>query len=391
MEKLRQFIAEMRKRQLSDDLIYKNLIQKGWDEQIVNEAFLPADVTIPIPDSKTINNNSSNESKNDTTTVSKAPANTANDPIKTTPNQGVASTNFLSGAQSALHHIFLWVFSIAFVINIQIIIQTIIETDFNDNYLRTLASSMSVLLITGIVYWLFYFKFMQSFKKTPDLKLRNSWTVATIVLSGLSTLGLIIGLVISLIWGTSYEIFVRILPMIIYGGIIILTYTKINFGKIESVFRYRLTTAFYPLTVLAILIISILFAGITYLNKKEDIQLKKDIAQTALKIRDYYQKKHYLPNDLSQINVSNNKISYEKIDDSTRHQTYRLCGEFKKADYEEKSYKSSYYDEYSDKEKEIYMSEYKKEDDIRNQLDANKSGKNCFKFEVRINVSNKPN
>lgn len=49
MDELREFIDKMRQQGLSDELIYKNLIHKGWREELASEAFLPAGTEVPVP------------------------------------------------------------------------------------------------------------------------------------------------------------------------------------------------------------------------------------------------------------------------------------------------------------------------------------------------------
>lgn len=368
MDEVRKFISEMRQQQLSDDLIYKNLIQKGWDEQLVNEAFLPEGVVVPVPtDDQRATAMPASRLTSSEITEPKTEATSAKlDTAK-------AQTKFISGAQSALHHIFLWVFSIAFVVNIQIMIEAIIDGNFDDDFGKVLATSLSVLLITGAVYWTFYFKFVRNFKQNLALKLRAGWTVATLVIAGLGTIGSLIVLISSLIWTGQSENIIRILPMIIYGAAVVLTYAQINFAKPEAPLRRKLVQFWYVAAVVLIFMVSLVAAGLVYLDKKEDVQMKRDLAEIATKLAQDYRKTQQLPDGINQIS-NNRKITYREINQTKAQAEFELCGNFKYADYATS--------------KRYYLSRNKitvyDDEPLRSsQFDVDKTGQSCYEIIVK--------
>lgn len=375
MDELRNFIKDMRQQQLSDELIYKNLIQKGWDERLVNEAFLPVGTVVPVPSGEMIKISKMPQKALSVATEQAAdgpavPASQADSSL-----DSKSPSNLVSGAQSALHHIFLWVFSLAFIVNIQIIIQVIIEQDFSDHFGKTLASSVAILLITGVVYWLFYFKFVKAFKQNNRLRLRGGWTVATIVLSGLTAIGSLIGLVISLIWSASYENIIRLAPIILYSCLIVLTYAQVNFAKSESNLRKQLIQVWYCALVCLLLATSMLTAGLAYLSKKSDLDLKKEVAVAASKVHRYYKRGRVLPKSLEEAGVNNAKLKYRMLMKKHKRDRYEICANFRHSDYQD----SGYYGNYVPRSDGIYV------DDggvFAHQIKVRRSGQNCFKFEI---------
>lgn len=375
MDELRKFIKDMRQQQLSDELIYKNLIQKGWDERLVSEAFLPAGTVVPEPSGGIAK--MSKILQKAPSALAKSAANRAATPDdQTDPSlDPKPSFNLVSGAQSALHHIFLWVFSLAFIVNIQIIIHSIIEQDFSDNFGKTLASSASILLITGVVYWLFYFRFIKALKQNNQLRLQGAWTVATIVFGGLTAIGFLIGLVISLIWSADYENLIRFSPIVFYSGLVVLTYAQINFAKPESKLRQRLARIWYAVLVGLILMVSMVAAGLTYLNKKADLDLKQEMASAASKLYQYYQKERVLPVDLGGAGIASGKLSYEVLPKDFSQSRFKLCANFQHADYQE----TSYYKNYRTLD-EIYVYNDKVP---AGQIKVREAGNNCFIFNLK--------
>ena len=370
MDELRDFIDKMRQQGLSDELIYKNLIHKGWREELASEAFLPAGTEIPVPtEAKKI---PATDQKG-TPQAKTIPANQTDPSLDPKP-----SVNLVSGAQSALHHIFLWVFSLAFVVNIQIIINGIIEKDFTDNFSKILASSAVVLLITGVVYWLFYFRFIKALKQNYQLRLQGAWTLTTIVFGSLTAIGFLIGMVVSLIWSANFENIVRFAPIVVYCGLVVLNYVQINFASPQSKMRRRLAQVWYGVSVGLILAIAIVASGLTYLNRKTDLDLKKEVAETASKVYRYYQKERFLPETLADVGIKHNKFSYRKLSQPLKTVGYEICADFKHVDYRD----ASYYKQGNRRTQEIYMLG---EEIPVNRIKVTEVGKNCFTFTADSN------
>lgn len=414
MDELKKFIAQMREKKLSDELIYKNLLQKGWDEKIVNEAFLPDDASVPIP-----GQDKPQEPVNQTIpakspeVVSESVANNEQAEIKSEPesaeptfespssNEATDSAAAqkqvkpqISKAESVLHHVFLWIFSITYVINIQTIVSVINgDGNYDQTVLKTLATSVMALVITGVIYAVFYSKFTRKFKRNPELRFHSGWNLATIILGSIAGIATTIGLAGALIWEVPLEeTLPRLLPVIIYCGLVILNYSRINFGKVESKFRKRYVLAIYWLAVMITIFAAVGTVGYLYFDKKDDQELKADIVSIAKENYRYYVLGDKVAKQLSDLEIESSKANYRVTNESrtevkndcsvivencqeitVKYPSFEVCGDFKYSTEKEYNYRKSKHKEIIVLEDE-YFSSY--------ELEPIKKGKNCFLFEI---------
>lgn len=381
MDELKKFIAEMREKNLSDELIYKNLLQKGWDEKLVNEAFLPDGTDVPTP-SAPLENTTKTTTEPAEQTITK----------QSELEAKISESTRLSKAESVLHHVFLWIFSIAFVVNVQVIAGIINSSyDYDDTVTKTLASSVMTLLITGAIYGVFYWSFAKKFKQDSSLMFHGGWNLATIILGSLVGILALIALIAALIWETDLnEILPRLLPIIIYCVIAVLNYALINFGDVRSQFRKKYALMAYWLVLLVTIIATLLAVSYIYFDKKGDRETMEDVVETVQENYKYYKQNGKLASKLSDLDMDSAKISYRVLDSGgmgalncigdqadckellATDPTFEICGEFKYAN------DSGYYNSYTDDYIMVY-------DEFFNLYRIGKieQGLNCFKFKVR--------
>ncbi|MDO4870718.1 MAG: hypothetical protein Q3996_01330 [Candidatus Saccharibacteria bacterium] len=381
MDEIKKFISEMRAKNLSDELIYKNLLQKGWDEKMVNEAFLPDDVVVPTPSS-----------------MIKKPAEQAATNTKESKKDNTAEIQgniMISKSESVLHHVFLWIFSIAFIVNVQILVGMIKNNLYLDDksLYKTIFSSLSALLITGLVYGLFYWQFIKKLKKDWSLRFNNGWNLASVILGSLVGIGSLIYLVSSLIWCDDSnlivrEIIPRFVPIIVYSGVVVLNYSQINFSKPDSRFRKRYSALYYWLFIVITSIAMLVYAAASYSFRKSDIELREAMVKVINENYAYYKKNGKIAKDLNELNISNSAIEYKVLKNTTDDFTncnkqqsncldrsdspsFELCGNFK---YQDNSRTYNYKNEIN-REIDIYRVDAEIYD-----LTPKQVGRNCFKI-----------
>ncbi len=376
MEQLKQTIEKLRKQGLSDESIFKVLKSKGWsDSEIAQLIVVDYD---QIPSKK-----ASEETQIEQLSVEDIKQPEVKAKI---PNQ----RPIISSVETALHNIFLWVFSFTFIVNIEIIIDKVINFDgFKGDFWKIIASSLTALIITSVVYWVFYYRFIKEFKQDRSTKFKNGWVTATLVFSGLSFIGSLTSLIVGLIWSPDIEAVIKILPIIAFSAVIIINYAQINFGKIESNFRLKNAKLFYQISVLMIFILAIGFSLLKYANNYSDIQTKQDIVEAVNKIYNYSkkhnqenndcydfncQKTKKLPSQLSDLGVDK-ELRYRIIKTDRFSSSFEICADFKHKDKDSKLkfYNPKYEGDYA----KLLYSEIDL-DDIR----IYKVGENCYKFRV---------
>lgn len=368
MEELRKFINKMREQGLTDEIIYKNLLQSDWSDQVLARAFLPEDAIIPTPSEKEA-----------------AVEKTEFNPLQTERlrNEESPDTGMTSKAESVFHHIFLWVFSVAFITNVEIIISTIISGKISEDFSKVVATSIAALTVTGVAYWMFYFRFVKEFKKRSRLQFSNGWATTTVVLMSLSLGGSILGLITSLIWNGNLESFLHFIPVIIYSAVVLYNYSQINFSKKPVEKRRPVIEIWYTVIILGILSTSIIAAGLFYFDRKSDFEMRQNLTESARKISGYYWSNGRLPNKLSEV-TDVRGVEYKINGVYQENNRFELCGNFKYPDNERRSRGNyHYYSPGKYRSGDIIIGSRKDGENIdMAKIEVSSPGKKCFKFNI---------
>lgn len=304
MEDVKKFIAEMQEKGLNDEIIFKNLKSQGWDEDLISQAFLPEGAVIPKPE---IQAKAANIDQAKITP--KPPAK----PVQT------SDSDYLSGAESAMHSIFLWVFSLAFIVGVFTLVSNAMYGGYNYTHSeavdKTTISVLTSWVITGLAYWIFYFKFAK--RLTPKLKLHSGWSTATLILGGLTLIGSLIGLIANLIWDYDLQTLIKLTSVIIFSGVVVYNYSQINFAKKNWSARARFIKQLYPVLIGLLIAGLLIFVWQGYASLKADTNTKNKMAEISGKIVDYTEEHDRIPDSLADISEDGSEISYRVIKHAT--------------------------------------------------------------------------
>lgn len=218
-----------------------------------------------------------------------------------------------SGVESALHSLCLWLFSLALAAGaFKLIDLTSFSSywyDHEDQNHKTALFVIAAWLTTGVAYGVFYFKFAK--RLTPKFKLHLAWPIATLTLGGLTLLGSLIMVAITLIYNVDRTITLQFLPAVILSILIIYNYFLINFAKPNSRIRPKFVQQIYPIMLVLLMGTILVFAGQNYIGLKADANTKNKVSEIANKIANYKKTTGKLPNSLADIHESSTEVTYE--------------------------------------------------------------------------------
>jgi hypothetical protein len=223
---------------------------------------------------------------------------------------------------AALHHIFLWFFTASSSLAIAAAVSCIY------GYTTTaaaIATFLIVVVITLVVYLIFYMPYLKLTLKPPYLTANKTWSIITICLHGVASIGCAIAL-LTLIINKGDVTWIATLTLILSLCIaVIMTYSAATFMNPKtSIRKWLLLSAMPTIAVVLIAIFGWTIAGLG--NLKHDEQIRKNLLQTVNNIRGYTEASGSLPSDASSL-LADKSFKYTK----ETYVTYQLCADFKSA------------------------------------------------------------
>jgi hypothetical protein len=286
MTDLKAFIDKARKNGLNDEQIRKALVSQGWDEAMID----PTLMGLEVPK------------------VDKSPSNTH------------AKQPSLSPLMAALHHVFLWFFTVSSTVAIIGVVASLSGFDISS---KALASMIAVTLVTFTPYAILYIIYLRQSRRTPGLIPGKVWSIITICLHSIAAMISAITLVVATIVSSEQNTLISAALVLLLDLIVVTTYGFAAFGSARLAVA-KITTLIY-LPVLFVLLGTLFTLSLVQLGPvRHDEQLRKDLVSTVEAVNAYARSNNSLPTSSSDV-TSNPAITYEPITDAT----YKVCGTFK--------------------------------------------------------------
>jgi len=286
---LHDFVKKARAKNVSDQEIITLLEREGWDKTEVHAAVLGLDVPSPVA--------SSDGSKS-------------------------KSAHSLSALEAALHHILLWVFSLAAAIVIGSVVNLLFGGASSSD---EIASFLAVMSVTYIAYGVFYIRYLRRLRHDPLLATGHIWPIITIVIHSLGALSALITIVTLLLNNSEHRSMYLTTAAVIgvLDACVVAAYAAANFMEKQKV-RMVILRAF-PVVITVLLGVFSIVALLHLAPMKVDDQTQTKLMRAVEEVHNFTNDRGSLPDRLSQTAYKQGDVTYHV----NTPDTYTVCANFK--------------------------------------------------------------
>lgn len=305
MNDLRTFIDNAREKGLDDTRIKKMLDGGGWTEGQIDAALLGLE--IPTAPSQSVDK-------------ATAKLTAAGDMSQA---EAKPARHGLPALPAALHHVFLWIFTLTSTIMITIVATVLFGASGGSS--ETLLTYVVMELLTFLPFVFAYAYYLRKRKADEALGTGKVWSVLTIVFHSIGLIGSLIAFVLILVLVHDSDTVAGLLSsgaLVLVNLFVVLTYAIANFTHSSSTLKRRYLIAFPAL--LFLIISSFAVVALAKVGPiKADDQTRQNLVQASEAVKEYVRDNKKLPASLSQISVEPG-INYRRVNDVE----YELCANF---------------------------------------------------------------
>lgn len=344
---MEDFIKQARHKGLSDEKITELLKSNGWtDDQIQGGLYglsvpkAPGAPHVPTP-----------------------PAGTPQPPKTLSPAAGVGRPT-ISALSASLQHVLLWLFTATSSVMFGVAAGVLYDMNTNgvSDFGRFLTIFLVVELVSFIPFAVFYFVYLRSQRKEPELQTGRVWSIITVVLHSIGLVSATIAFILILCFVRNEAVG----PSALYAGgllvmnlLVVVAYVVANFSPTTLKGRRWILWAL-PVGSLVLIIGFTVALIVGNAQRGSDAGIRADLVSATESVREYANDHNRLPDNLKQAGYSEGNLTYSK--DSSY--AYQLCAEFSRSAQGASAYTS--YDNQSDS----YINE--------STFYNDRSGRQCF-------------
>lgn len=332
---MNDFVAEARQKGMSDDEIMHLLVANGWSE--VQARAKVSGLTVPPP--PPINGSVAMPAANQMPTHGKRPS--------------------IGALEAALQHVLLWLFTGTSSVMIGIVSAALFTDQGGSS--TTLLTYVVVEAVTFVPFLALFVYYLRQQRRQPELTTGKVWSIITIVLHSIGTVGSLIGFVLVILLvhdNSSSAELAASAAIFVLDVLVVAAYSLANFVKVRSQALRHLLLMIFPAALFVVVAVFGVIALVRVGPLKADDQTSQNLVTVTKQVHKYAQTNDALPATYDTIGTLPNGVSYQKLSSYT----YKLCASFRHA--------ADGYTNYGDTIDDSYASAY--------DFTPSGSGKNCF-------------